>query len=137
MLGLIIESVIGKKADEKFQEKIEEGGVPHAAAWLLAGVGATAVVSIGKKIFESIRKSPNDINLSRPVKVRWDSYCWDENDPYSPNLDDYIWLDFETFYEFQNYFAGLSAERQAQLISFWDNLPNGMQDIICNKDKFY
>jgi hypothetical protein len=130
MLGIIIESIIGKKADEKFQEQFEEGGVPQAAAWLLAGVGATAVVSIGKKIFENIRKSPDDINLNRPVKVRWYPFFW-RADSYAPNEDGDVWVDFDNFYEFQKYFAGLSAEDQSQLIAFWNTYH--VSQIICNK----
>ncbi len=127
MLGLIIESIIGKKSDEILQEKIEEGGISHAVAWLLAGVGATAIVSIGKKIIET---KPKSIDVNRRVKVRW-PYGFRNGEVVSGE-DVEIWKEFSDYREFQKFLEAASPDKLAQLICFWQSLPEGLQGILRN-----
>jgi hypothetical protein len=127
MLGLIIESIIGKKSDEILQEKIEEGGIPHAVAWLLAGVGATAIVSIGKKIIES---KPKSIDVNRRVEVRWNAGFY--NGEVVSGEDVEIWKEFSSYREFQKHLEATSSDNLARLICFWQSLPEGLQGIVRN-----
>ncbi len=127
MLGLIIESIIGKKSDEILQEKMEEGGISNAVAWLLAGVGATAIVSIGKKIIES---KPKSIDVNRRVEVRWNAGFY--NGEVVSGEDVEIWKEFSSYREFQKYLEATSSDNLARLICFWQSLPEGLQGIVRN-----
>jgi hypothetical protein len=130
MLGLIIESIIGKKSDEILQEKIEEGGIPQAVAWLLAGVGATAIVSIGKKIIET---KPKSIDVNRRVRVRW-PYAFSDNVEVVSSGEDKgkIWKEFSDYEEYQKFLEAASPDELAPLICFWQSLPEGLQGIVRN-----